>query len=108
MTPEEIEASLKAQYNRDLRKQIVKSILAHEKNDDKEALQSSYHILNQIFSYVLSELGWNMVESSNKWDDTPLKVMSVTFPKLETTKWYQEQLLHVSDSIKVESELLQK
>lgn len=108
MTPEEIVTSLKEEYNRDLRKQIVKSILANEKNDDKAAIQSSYHILNQIFSYVLSQLGWNIVDSSSKWDETPLKVMSVTFPKLETTKWYQEQLLHVTDSIKVESDLLQK
>lgn len=108
MTPQEIVASLKQEYNRDLRKQIVKSILANERNDDKAAIHSSYHILNQIFSYVLNQLGWNMVESSSKWDETPLKVMLETFPKLETTKWYEEQLLHVTDSIKVESDLLQK
>ncbi|MDH4943950.1 hypothetical protein [Sulfurimonas sp. C5] len=108
MTPQEIEASLKVQYNRDLRKQIVKSILAHEKNNDKEALQSSYHILNQIFSYVLSELGWSIAEESNKWDETPLEIMAVTFPKLKSTKWYQEQHLFTQKSIKVESEMLQK
>jgi hypothetical protein len=108
MTPKEIEESLKKEYSRDLRKQIVKSILLHEKNNDKEALHSSYNILNQIFSYVLSELGWSIVEESNKWDDTPLEVMSVTFPQLKSTKWYQEQQLQVQQSIKLESEVLQK
>ncbi|WP_304543817.1 hypothetical protein [Sulfurimonas microaerophilic] len=108
MKPEEIVQSLKEQYNRDLRKQIVKNILQNEKSNDKEAIQSSYNILNQIFSYVLNQLGWNIAQDSSEWEDTPLKVMSDTFPKLESTKWYQDQLLQVEHSIKLESDMLQK
>lgn len=108
MKPEEIVQILKEQYNRDLRKQIVKSVLSHEKHNDKEALQSSIHILNQIFSYVLSELSWSMSDESSTWDETPLEVMRDVFPKIETTKWYTDQLLQISQSIKVEGSVLRK
>ncbi|QOP41316.1 hypothetical protein [Sulfurimonas marina] len=108
MKPEEIVQSLKEQYNRDLRKQIVKNILQHEKSNDKEAIQSSYNILNQIFSYVLNQLGWNITQDSSEWEDTPLQVMSEAFPQLKSTKWYQDQLLQVEQSIKLESDMLQK
>ena len=101
MNSEDLVKYLKEQYNRDLRKQIVKSVLLYEKNNDKDALQSSCNVLNQIFSFVLSELQWNMVEDSSEWDTKPLDVMKVTFPKIETTKWYKDQLLLVSQSIKV-------
>ena len=96
MKDQDIIDALKAQYNRDLRKQIVKNILTHEKSSDKEAIKSSYSILNQIFSYVISELNWSIANHSSKWDDTPLQIMSQVFPKLETTKWFSEQHLSFS------------
>ncbi|MFT7859569.1 MAG: hypothetical protein ABXS93_01395 [Sulfurimonas sp.] len=108
MNPEKIIENLKQEYNRDLRKQIVKSVTEHENNKDQAAIQSSYNILNQIFSYVLSQLGWNIVQNSKEWDDTPLLVMKETFPKIETTQWYKEQELEVEQTIKLQSEMLQK
>ena len=96
--------ALKEQYSRDLRKQVVKSILNHEKSNDKEALKSSYNILNQIFSYIMSELNWNISQNTNNWDDTPLKILSEVFPKVETTKWYKEQQLSVKKSINLEGD----
>ena len=88
--------TLKEQYTRDLRKQVVKSILKNEKSDDKEALKSSCNILNQIFSYIISELNWKISQNTNKWDDTPLKIIKEVFPKIETTKWFKEQQLQVT------------
>ena len=85
--------ALKEQYPRDLRKQVVKSMLSHEKNDDKEALESSYNIVNQIFTYIISELNWTISQNSNAWDDTPLKIICEVFPKLESTKWFKDQQL---------------
>lgn len=96
--------TLKEKYSRDLRKQVVKSILQHEKNNDKEAQESSYKVINQIFSYVISELNWNMSQDTSSWDDTPLKIMSEVFPKIQTTKWFKDQQLHVTKSIKLEGD----
>ena len=84
---------LKSQYSRNLRKQMVKNIQQHEKNSDKEAIKSSYAIMKQIFSYVISELNWSISDNSTKWDDRPLKIMSEVFPKLSTTEWFSEQQL---------------
>jgi len=91
--------TLKEQYTRDLRKQVVKNILKHEKSDDKEAIESSYKILNQIFSYIIGELNWTIAGNTNKWDDTPLKIIKEVFPKVETTKWFKEQQLSVAKPI---------
>lgn len=96
--------ALKARYTRDLRKQVVKTILQYEKNDDKEALKPSYNILNQIFSYIMSELNWNISQNASSWDDTPLKILSEVFPKVETTKWYKDQQLLVTKPIKLEGD----
>ena len=61
---EEIIATLKEQYNRDLRKQVVRSILNGEKSDDKTDWESSYKIINQIFTYVISELKWSIPQNN--------------------------------------------
>ena len=98
MNKSEIIKMLKAQYSRDLRKQLVKSLLEAEKN--KNTAQQ-YKLMNQIFSYVISELGWTMAVSTEKWDSTPLDIMSETFPKIKTSKWYVEQDLSVNRSINV-------
>ena len=96
---QEIITALKEQYTRDLRKQVVKSILSHEKNDNKEALESSYKIINQIFTYIISELKWSISQNTNNWDDTPLKIINEVFPKIQTTQWFKNQQLHVTKSI---------
>lgn len=92
---EEIISTLKENYNRDLRKQVVKSLLLNEKDDNKESVESSYKVINQIFAYVISELKWKIPDNSNSWDDTPLQIMSEVFPKIETTKWFKEQQFSV-------------
>ena len=94
--------TLKEQYNRDLRKQVLKSIQKSEKNNDKKTLDSSYQVINQIFSYIISQLGWNISENTNNWDDTPLKIITEVFPKIETTKWFKEQQINVTKSIRFE------
>lgn len=32
-----------------------------------------------------------MPTNSKEWDNKPLEIMKETFPKLEQTKWYQDQ-----------------
>lgn len=81
--------TLKDNYNRDLRKQVVKTIISNE----KESENPDYKIINQIFSYVLKELNWDLAKNTKNWDNTPLDIMEETFPKIESTKWYEEQIL---------------
>ena len=102
---EEIVSKIKEQYSRDLRKQIVKSILKSEKSDDKRSLEDSYKIINQIFAYIISELKWGISQNTDNWDDTPLKIMTEIFPKIETTKWYKGQQLSVNNSIKIDGDV---
>ncbi len=97
-TKQEIIETLKSNYNRDLRKQVVKTLLAEE----KEQQTPHYKIINQIFSYVLSELGWNMPKSTQEWDSTPLDIMEESFPQIEKTKWFQEQILLTKKTIEVD------
>jgi hypothetical protein len=96
MQKEEIIESIKQQYNRDTRKQLVKAILDAEKSEDT---QTQYKLMNQIFSYVISQSGWNMSANAQEWDTTPLDIMTETFPKLKNTKWYKEQLLTTQKNI---------
>ncbi len=98
MKKEEIIQTLKDNYNRDLRKQVVKTILADEKEKDKP----DYKIINQIFTYVLKELNWKMADNTKDWDNTPLDIMEETFPKLEGTKWFEEQILTAKKMIAME------
>ena len=98
MNKDELIEALKSQYNRDLRKQLVKSLLVSEK--DKETTQQ-YKIINQIFSYVISQLGWTMAANTENWDSTPLDIMSEVFPKIKTTQWYSEQSLNIDRNINV-------
>ncbi|RLA60021.1 MAG: hypothetical protein DRQ78_09920 [Epsilonproteobacteria bacterium] len=89
MKKTEIIETLKENYNRDLRKQVVKTILAQE----KESSTPNYQVINQIFSYVIKELNWKIEENIQDWDYTPLDIMEEAFPRIESTKWYEEQLL---------------
>ena len=95
---EELIQTLKDTYNRDLRKQVVKTILHEEKENEKP----NYNIINQIFSYVLKELGWTIAANTKEWDNTPLDIMEETFPKLESTKWFKEQILTAKQMIETE------
>ena len=98
MKKETIIQTLKDNYNRDLRKQVVKTIIANE----KQSKAPDYKIINQIFSYVLKELEWKMAENTKKWDNTPLDIMEKAFPKLESTKWFEEQILTAKKMIEME------
>jgi hypothetical protein len=98
MNKEEIIETLKSQYSRDLRKQLVKSLLEAEK--EEETLKQ-YTLMNQIFSYVLAQLGWNMPSGTENWDPTPLEVIHEVFPKIMASKWYQEQQLMAKQHIDV-------
>ena len=93
----EIAEKLKIAYNRDVRKQIVKSIIRQEKSD----LMPDYQIINQIFSYVLSEHKWNLSLNSKEWDSVPLDIMREVFPKIENTKWYKQQVLVAKGNIEL-------
>ena len=101
---EQIITFLKEQYKRDLRKQIVKAI--QDAEADKTTQNNAYNLINQIFSYVLQELGWNLAKSSKEWDDTPMQIMKEVFPKLEQTRWYQEQQLSIEKVIEVQNNTL--
>ncbi|WP_424558565.1 hypothetical protein [Sulfurovum sp.] len=89
METTEIVETLKTQYNRDLRKQVVKTI---QKNE-QETERPNYQIINQIFTYVQKELNWKLPENTEEWDYTPLDIMKEVFPHIESTKWYDTQIL---------------
>jgi len=101
MNHNELVETLKAHYSRDLRKQLVKSIISSEKNGDQATLQQQYQLINQIFSYVLKESGWKIGVDSKNWNSQPMEVMLEVFPKLETSNWYKEQELMVNQKIDV-------
>ncbi len=104
MQNEQIIEILKDNYSRDTRKQLVKSLIRNEKNQDQELLDSCYKIVDQIFSYVISELGWTFSSDSNSWDDTPLKIMLEAFPNIDKTKWFEDKLLQVKGSVGLKGE----
>ena len=88
METTQIIETLKTNYNRDLRKQVVKTL----QKDEKETNKLNYQIINQIFAYVQKELGWKLPENSTDWDYTPLDIMKQVFPHIESTKWYDMQI----------------
>jgi len=88
MEKTEIIETLKTHYSRDLRKGVVKTLLKEEKETDKP----DYQVINQIFSYVLKELGWSMAENTKEWDNTPLDIIEDVFPQIASTKWYDIQI----------------
>ena len=93
----EIIEILKNSYKRDIRKQVVKTLREEEKKDIP-----NYKLINQIFSYVLGELGWEMSKSTKDWDTSPLDIMEEAFPQIESTKWFQEQILTTKKTIDIE------
>ena len=99
MNKQEIIDTLKAQYSKELRKQLVQSLRDAEQNGDAD---KQTKLMNQIFSYVLAQLGWTMASNVKEWDDRPLEVMQEVFPKINKTKWYKEQKLLAEQSIDVQ------
>lgn len=95
MKQNEIKNTLTQNYSNAIRHELIQSILS----DEKENSEPNYKIINQIFSYVLSELGWEMVKNTNEWDKKPLKIMKDTFPQVEKTKWYNDKILTAKNSI---------
>jgi len=104
MQDKQIIDTIKEQYTRDIRKQLVKSVIKNEKENDIESVRSSYNIVNQIFSYIMSELGWTLSDDSNSWDDRPLKIMLEVFPNIDKTKWFEEKLLQVKGLVSLKGD----
>ena len=94
----EIIQTIKENYNRDLRKKVVKTILAEE----KEKAKPNYQVINEILAYVLKELEWKMEDNTKEWDNTPLDIIEETFPKIESTKWFEELVLSAKKMIEME------
>jgi len=94
---ENITKNLKEHYNRDTRKRLVKKLKEEEKEE-----KPNYLIINQIFSYVLKELHWNMAENAQTWDNTPLDIMNEVFPQISQTVWYTEQKITTKKEINVQ------
>lgn len=99
MDEKELISVLKAQYTKDIRKRLVASLRDAEQAGDAD---QQTKLMNQIFSYVLAQLGWTMASNVKEWDDRPLEVMKEVFPKINKTKWYKEQKLLAEKSIDVE------
>jgi hypothetical protein len=100
MTKEQISDFLKSQYPRDVRKQLVRSIIQSEKLGDTDTIKQQTMILNQIFSYVLKECSWDIPQESTSLNQLPLEIMDEAFPKLKDTKWFNDQLLSTRQNIK--------
>ena len=101
MDNEQLIDELRSHYSRDLRKQLVKTVLANEKSDDQSAAKPQYDLLDQIFSYVLKSSDWDIPDNLQGWNQSPLQIMGKVFPKLESTRWYREKRLAVSRNIDV-------
>jgi len=101
MNQKEIIEILKETYSREVRKGLVKTILEKEKENNELATSQQYKIINQIFSYVLGQSNWKMGKDSTVWDSAPLIIMKEVFPKLDTTKWYKEQILNSKQKVEV-------
>ena len=85
-------------YPKDIRKKVIKTLLVEEKENETP----DYKLINQIFSYVLSQLDWDMVKNTAQWDSTPLEIMQACFPKIENTQWYKKQILTTTKMIEVD------
>jgi hypothetical protein len=90
---------LKNTYPRDVRKQLVKSIIEQEKVCNTIEIKDHYKTIDQILSYVLKELNWELSSNSNTWNDEPLKIMLDVFPKIEMSKWYKNKNLMIVNSL---------
>jgi len=86
---------IKSTYSREVRKNLIKSIIESEKSDNTQIVDKQYKIINQIFSYIIKESSWKIASNSNNIDTTPLDIMVASFPKIANTKWYQEKIISI-------------
>lgn len=97
MKKQKIIAILTKTYPINIRRELIETILLSE----KENKIPNYTLINQIFSYVLSEWGWDMNKRSQTWDHTPLDIMHEVFPNLQNTQWYKEQVITAQQQIDI-------
>ncbi|MBN2824331.1 MAG: hypothetical protein JXQ76_03325 [Campylobacterales bacterium] len=88
MTNQEIVDAIKAQYDRNTRKELIKTIQKLEKSKDYTKLQGGYQILHQIFSYILKELSWDINDRTLAWNQDPLEILTQSLPQIEQTQWF--------------------
>lgn len=96
MNKEALINQIKSTYSREVRKNLIKSIIESEKSDNTQIVDKQYKIINQIFSYVIKESSWKIASNSNNIDTTPLDIMVDSFPKIANTKWYQEKIISIT------------
>ena len=104
MKKEDIINTLKEHYSKEIRRNLIRSILEQEQSISELNKKEVYKTINQIFSFVLQQANWQMGETSQTWDAIPLEVMKETFPKLSNTKWYNEQILTTQQDIKIKKD----
>lgn len=88
MTNEAIIDTIKAKYDRNTRKDLIKNIQKFEKAKDYQNLQGGYQILHQLFAYILKELKWDIKDRSLEWDKAPIEILEASLPQIEQTQWY--------------------
>jgi len=88
MNNQEIIDAIKAKYDRNIRKGLIKNVLALEEAKDYANLQGGYQILHQLFSYILKELHWDINDRSLAWNKAPIDILHETLPQIEKTQWY--------------------
>jgi len=95
LTKDELINTIKSTYSREVRKNLIKSIISSEKSKDNITKEKQYKIINQIFSYIIKESGWKIASNSNDIDTVPLDIMVEVFPKIFDTQWYQEKIVSI-------------
>jgi|GEM_PF-673738 len=88
MSNQAIIDAIKAKYDRNTRKDLIKNIQKFEKAQTHQALQGGYQILHQIFAYILKELNWDISDRSLAWNKDPIEILESSFPQIENTQWF--------------------
>jgi len=88
VTNEAIIDTIKAKYDRNSRKELIKKIQKLEKAKDYPNLQGGYQILHQIFVYILKELNWDISNRTLEWNKAPIEILEASLPQIEQTQWY--------------------
>ncbi len=115
MTNEAIIDAIKAKYDRNQRKELIKTIQKLEKSKDYAKLQGGYQLLHQIFAYILRELGWELHDRTLAWNKDPLEILTQSLPQIEETQWFMGLAMSIQAHIdgkegfeKVIQEILRK
>ena len=99
MNNEAIIDAIKAKYDRNTRKDLIKNIQKFEKAKNHQALQGGYQILHQIFGYILKELAWDINDRSLAWNQEPLVILQSSLPQIEQTQWFAGLLMSIQAHI---------